>query len=582
MNIVLRFFCSALLGMTGASAADAQSFFPSGSCAVVVAARPSVQEARNYIWENGWQDVARIFESTNGWFAITAGVIPNDGSTDEIARLKNRGTVPGDAYCTSGWSYVREVAWRADNSSPDSPISTGLWDEFDARPLNKTEKRFLQAALAMVGHYNGLLDGVWGNRSQTALERYTSGKFEGAKPLNAHAAYLSATTLGRWVDEGWDFKNVSYLALSMMLPVEKLTLVEETGLYQEWRHISKNLRVLFNDLSDVDLLRLHGDTASNPNLTSEPYTLRSADIWVTSVENYSETIYIRSDLISGAWSTVVVLADTDLKAEVGLISSSISPGPPSDIIPPQQGRLASLVDELAGTIEENASPNRPTRPGGGVARTSPPVQPDEPPSRGSTGTAFYVTADGVALTNAHVIDGCAAITLDGKQAEVVAQSSVFDLAAIRLASSAETEPLYFATGEASLNADITIAGYPLHGLLGGLNVSRGSISSLKGLQGDETSIQISAPVQPGNSGGPVIDRFGGVVGVVVAKLDTVALADATGDIAQNVNFAIRGPVAKIFLTSNGIAYLEASQAEPLAPEKSAELLAKSTRLVECD
>ena len=69
---------------------------------------------------------------------------------------------------------------------------------------------------------------------------------------------------------------------------------------------------------------------------------------------------------------------------------------------------------------------------------------------------------------------------------------------------------------------------------------------------------------------------------MVSKLDTVALADATGDIAQNVNFAIRGPVAKIFLSSNGIAYLEASQGEPIAPEKSAELLAKSTRLVECN
>lgn len=581
MKILLRFFFSALLGITCASAADAQSYFPSGSCAVVVAARPSVQEARSYIWANGWQDIARIFESSNGWFAITVGVIPNAGSTEEIARLKGQGTVPDDAYCSSGWPYVREVAWQANNRSSDSPISTGLWDDFDARPLNQTEKRLLQAALAMVGHYNGLLDGVWGNRSQAALERYTAAEFDGIEPLNAHAAYLVATTLDRWFDEGWDYKDVSYLALSMMLPVQKLKLVEESGSYEEWHHTSKNLKVLFNDLNDVDLRSLHGGAISDLSLRSEPYTLRSAETWVTSLFDHNETVYIRSDLISGTWSTVVVLAGAGLKADVGLISSSIRPGPPPDIIPSQQGRLASLVDELANAMEEEIGRGSKTGPGAALQGSLPPVRPNEGPSGGSTGTAFYVTTDGVALTNAHVTDGCAAITLDGMPAEVVAQSLVFDLAAIRLASPTETEPLSFATGDASLNADITIAGYPLHGLLGGLNVSRGSISSLKGLHGDETSIQISAPVQPGNSGGPAIDRFGGVVGVVVSKLDTIALADATGDIAQNVNFAIRGTVAKIFLSSNGIRYLEANQGEPLAPETSAELLAKSTRLVKC-
>ncbi|MFD1510643.1 trypsin-like peptidase domain-containing protein [Lacimonas salitolerans] len=576
MDNVLRFFCSMFLGMASASAINAQSYFPSGSCAVVVAARPSVEEARTYISANGWQETARVFESTNGWFAITAGVILNEFADDAIESLKADGAVPDDAYCSSGWSYIREVAWRTENRSPDRPISTGLWDDFDARPLSQTEKRFLQAALAMAGYYTGLLDGVWGNRSQMALERYTAAEFDGVEPLNAHAAYLSSIMLGRWIDEGWDYKNISYLAISMMLPVQNLTLVEETGLYQEWHHTSKNLKVLFNDLDSVDLRRLHEDVVSDLNPRMEPYTLRSADTWVTSLLDQNDTIYVRSDLIAGTWSTVVIFAGADLQAEVGLIAASIRPGRPPEIIPSMQGRLTSLADELADSIRGSIGQSPPE------AGAALPVQPGERPRGTTSGTAFYVTANGVALTNAHVIEGCEAITLDGMPAEILAQSSVFDLAALRLETSVETEPLPFATGDAGLNADITIAGYPLHGLLGGLNVGRGSVSSLKGLQGDETSIQISAPVQPGNSGGPAIDRFGGVVGVVVSKLDTVRLADEIGDIAQNVNFAIRGSIAKIFLSSNGIAYLDASQAQPLAPEQSAQLLAKSTRLVECD
>jgi hypothetical protein len=66
-------------------------------------------------------------------------------------------------------------------------------------------------------------------------------------------------------------------------------------------------------------------------------------------------------------------------------------------------------------------------------------------------------------------------------------------------------------------------------------------------------LQISAPVQPGDSGGPLLDRHGDVVGVVVAKLDAVKIASATGDIPhQNVNFAIKASVAAAFLKANGV------------------------------
>ncbi len=104
---------------------------------------------------------------------------------------------------------------------------------------------------------------------------------------------------------------------------------------------------------------------------------------------------------------------------------------------------------------------------------------------------------------------------------------------------------------------------------------------MKGLGGDETSVQISAPVQPGNSGGPVVDKSGNVVGVVVSKLDAVLLADATGDIAQNVNFAIRGSMAKIFLQTNGIFFEERDSVEEIGPEDAATTLQAATRLIQC-
>jgi hypothetical protein len=67
-------------------------------------------------------------------------------------------------------------------------------------------------------------------------------------------------------------------------------------------------------------------------------------------------------------------------------------------------------------------------------------------------------------------------------------------------------------------------------------------------------IQITAPVQPGNSGGPVLDAEGVLVGVVTAKLDAIAVAQATGDIPQNVNFAIKASVVRAMLDAYEIDY----------------------------
>jgi S1-C subfamily serine protease len=100
---------------------------------------------------------------------------------------------------------------------------------------------------------------------------------------------------------------------------------------------------------------------------------------------------------------------------------------------------------------------------------------------------------------------------------------------------------YFrAKGSVRSGNDIIALGFPLHGLLGSqLKVSTGIVSATVGLLDDISQLQISAPIQPGNSGGPLLDEYGNVAGVVVAKLRALAVAKATGDIPQNVNFAVK-------------------------------------------
>jgi serine protease Do len=167
-------------------------------------------------------------------------------------------------------------------------------------------------------------------------------------------------------------------------------------------------------------------------------------------------------------------------------------------------------------------------------------------------------------------------------ATVVAQDENFDLALIRVAAPPPASPSVFAEKPARLNSDVTVIGYPLPEILGGINVTRGAVTSLKGIGGDGVRMQISAPVQPGNSGGPVLNSAGQVVGVVVSKLDAQVVSEAFGDIPQNVNFAIRAEIAKLFLYQNGVEPIEAAEGAPLPPEEIADQAEDFTKLITCN
>jgi S1-C subfamily serine protease len=90
-------------------------------------------------------------------------------------------------------------------------------------------------------------------------------------------------------------------------------------------------------------------------------------------------------------------------------------------------------------------------------------------------------------------------------------------------------------------------------------VGFGHVSSTTGIRDNPTQMQISVPIQRGNSGGPVLDQAGNVIGVVVSKLDALTIAKRVGDLPQNVNFAIRGEVLRGFLEKNQIDFTASSE-----------------------
>ena len=130
--------------------------------------------------------------------------------------------------------------------------------------------------------------------------------------------------------------------------------------------------------------------------------------------------------------------------------------------------------------------------------------------------------------------------------------------------------------------DVVVVGFPLRGLLASqTNVTTGIISATAGLRDDTRYLQITAPVQPGNSGGPLLDESGNVVGVVVFKLDALKFAELTGDIPQNINFAIKTSVAQTFLDTHNINYLTRTSTTKLDVADVGEQAREFTVLIEC-
>jgi S1-C subfamily serine protease len=149
-----------------------------------------------------------------------------------------------------------------------------------------------------------------------------------------------------------------------------------------------------------------------------------------------------------------------------------------------------------------------------------------------------------------------------RPARVRATDTKRDLALITSETQPSQQPVVLSwRRDARLGEQIAIFGFPYLGALASSGTfTRGDVTALAGVADNQAHFQLSAPVQQGNSGGPVVDERGQVVGVVVAKLNALAVARAGGDIPQNVNFAIKSAEAISFMEANGITATTASNA----------------------
>ena len=169
----------------------------------------------------------------------------------------------------------------------------------------------------------------------------------------------------------------------------------------------------------------------------------------------------------------------------------------------------------------------------------------------ASGSGFFITEDGYLITNEHVVKDAAQVRLVTSagliSARVVKVDAANDLALLKAEGRFASLPIA-ASRAMKLGGTVATVGFPNIGLQGfAPKFARGEIASLSGAGDDARYFQISVPVQPGNSGGALVDERGNVVGVVSAKLNAAAALASSGALPENVNYAVKSSYLLSFL-----------------------------------
>jgi len=197
---------------------------------------------------------------------------------------------------------------------------------------------------------------------------------------------------------------------------------------------------------------------------------------------------------------------------------------------------------------------------------------------GSSGTAFFINNRGHLLTNNHVVEGCSLSKITYKNndydAKLIATDKTLDLALLK----AELKPktfFNFSKDETKKLNTIYVAGYPLgKGLSDDLKISSGIVSSLKGFEDNSNEIQIDAPINSGNSGGPIINENGDLIAIAVSGM--------AKDQTEGINFGIKSSAAERFLKSNDINFNKSLYSRSKNKEQLRNILEEGTVYTYCN
>jgi S1-C subfamily serine protease len=489
-----------------------------------------------------------VLTTTNGWYAVAAGPVAVSDVATFKKRLSDAWWAPKDTFLTNGQTFIQKV-WE----SPQSPILASA---------SSAEHRPRVASAAGLEVRIEPTKGRQVVRVRSGGRDVVSAAFNDDGPYNstgASIARLDASSCPEYAKRHRDFPTAlrehltknGYLVAGAAAEPATVVGVSPSFNCNKARTPSEIAICRLPGLAELDNILAAGYAFIKTNQGRAAADAIGIPYWraIAHCEGVEECIANQQS------EEIVALA--------------------------RAGAPVSLPASVSGPT--NASQQEPSA---APALTQEPTPAPKPEHVASSGTGFFVTADGAVVTNAHVVEDCSAIHVTSDQgatavAKVVARDARNDLAVLQSGLAARKAAAFRTS--IRLGGAVEAFGYPLTEVLSKSgNFTLGNVSALVGLGEDSRYLQISAPVQPGNSGGPLLDQNGNLVGVVSAKLNALRLMVATnGDIAQNVNFAIKSSIVASFLEANGIGYATGAATQPMQPADLADQAKGISVYVEC-
>ncbi|WP_127115984.1 serine protease [Shimia sediminis] len=553
---------------------------------VQIEAQPSltIAQSRAQIYAQDIQDV-NGFSLGGGWYAVALGPYTPADAQQVLSVYRSEGLIPRDSFLVEtaafrsqfwpvganvlnlpsqtrpqlGTDGATETVTVVEEPQPDPIDETPREARASEAELSKQERMELQSWLKWAGFYNSTIDGAFG--------RGTRGSMSAWQQDNGYEATGVLTTRQRAelrsqyfaVLEGMDLQLVSApeAGIEMQIPMgvvrkadtefpfvhydatgdvpAKVLLISQAG-------DQNTLFGLYDIMQTLEIVPLTGDRSRK----DKSFTLQGENAKITS---HTE-VTLKDGEIKG-FTLVWPKGDEERRTRIlGEMQASFS-------------RTDGVLDPAAGS---NAAQSIDLLSGLDIRR----------PKMSRSG--FFVDTSGTVVTSSEVVQECTRLTLEGDYpATVVATDADRGIALLRPVET--LAPLSVAAlrqGEARLQSEIAVAGYSYEGVLGAPTMTFGTLSDIKGLRGETDVKRLALMAQPGDTGGPVLDSQGGVLGMLLPRVN------ANGQqLPENVSFAVGSDAIRTLLDENGIRSANNASSGAQAPEDLTRIGSAMTVLVSC-
>ncbi len=485
---------------------------------VQIEARPTLRQAqaRAQAYAGVLADV-NGFSLGNGWYAVVLGPYARDDAQRVLQVYRAEGQIPRDSFIAFsrnlgqqfwpvGANLLNRDALDAPLPAPGNappPAQIEPSDETPAqarrgeRLLSGAERRDVQTALRGAGFYNGGIDGAFGAGTRRAMAEW--------QRANGHEATGALTTAQRstlmeqynapLVSAGMTRVRDEEAGIEMQLPADLVAFARHESPFAHYDATTDlGARVLLiSQPGDRDtLFGLYDVMQTLDIVPTEGPRNRQRDGFTIEGRNSKIVSYTQAGLESGqikGFTLIWPTGDEDRRQRVLAEMQASFTRLPGVLDPATAEDAPQDIDLVSGLEVRKPRLSR---------------------------SGFYVDAKGAVVTTADVVEGCARITIDGNDAELVTSDKGLGVAVLRpLQPLAPLAVARFRRDAPRLQSDLTLAGYSYDGALGAPTLTYGTLTDVKGLRGETELSRLTLTATPGDAGGPLLDATGQVVGMLL-------------------------------------------------------------------